>query len=119
MTFFPKLWNVYDHPQRLRTTNFCEGWNNSWNRENQQTSPNFQTAVQVLKQQQRETENKVSLARRRFRAPTQQKKWRNFIERVQALKTFLVLGNRTLKNLLTQYVSPLLECLTLLKFCRK
>ena len=61
-------------------------------------TPNFWTAVRFLKQQQRETENKIALARRGFRAPTQQKKWRNLNERVQALKTSLVLGNRTLKN---------------------
>ena len=64
---------MYDRPQRRRTTNFCEGWNNSWNREIEQNSPNFRTVVRVLRQQQRETENETSLARRGFRAPTQQK----------------------------------------------
>ena len=97
MTFPPKLWNVYDRPQRLRTTNFCELWNDSWSRKIQWNSPNFWTAVRLLKQQQRETENKIALARRGFRTPTQQKKWQNFNERVQVLKTSLVLGNRTLK----------------------
>ena len=74
MTFPPKLWNVYDRPLRLRTTNFCEGWDNTWNRKIQRNSPNFWTAVRFLKQQQRETEIKIALARREFRAPTQQKK---------------------------------------------
>ena len=50
MTFPQKLWNVYDRPQRLPTTNFCEGWNNSRNRKIQRNSPNFWTAVQFLKQ---------------------------------------------------------------------
>ena len=59
MTFPPKPWNVYDRPERLHTTNFCEGWNNSWNRKNQRNSPNFWTAVRFLKQQQRETKKNL------------------------------------------------------------
>ena len=31
--FLSKMWNVQNRPTRLRTTNFCEGWNRIWNRE--------------------------------------------------------------------------------------
>ena len=61
-------------------------------------SPKFWTAVRFLKQQQREIENKIALTRRGFRAPIQQKKWRNFNERVPALKTSLARSSRRLKN---------------------
>ena len=54
--------------------------------------------MRFLKQQQRETENKIALASQGFRARTQQKNWRSFIERVQTWKCSLVLGNHTPKK---------------------
>ena len=75
MTLPPNLWNVYDRPTRIRTTNFCEGWNNSRNRKIQQNSPNFLTALQFVKQQERDVANKIALARRGNRDPSQQNIW--------------------------------------------
>ena len=31
ITFAINMWNVFERPSRLRTTNCCKGWNNAWN----------------------------------------------------------------------------------------
>ena len=30
LTFPPEMWNVFERPSRMRTTNICEGWNGGY-----------------------------------------------------------------------------------------
>ena len=36
-----EIWNVFDRPVDIRTTNVCEGWNSSWNKTVGIFRPNF------------------------------------------------------------------------------
>ena len=47
---FPmSMWNVFERPEKIRTTNVCEGWNNAWSRKNLQRKPNFRGSLRYLK----------------------------------------------------------------------
>ena len=52
-TFLIEMWNVFERPSRLRTTNYCEGWNNAWNTHTRRASPNIWLAIKFLKIQQK------------------------------------------------------------------
>ena len=56
-TFTISMWNVFDRNEKMGTTNACEGWNNSWNRKNNRTRPNFWVSMRFLKLQERGTRN--------------------------------------------------------------
>ena len=87
LTFAPKMWNVMHRPARLRTTNFCAGWNSVWNRKIQRNSPSLCLAIQFLKQQEKIVDNQLELIRIGHPVPKQNPKLRLFNEKVQALKT--------------------------------
>ena len=59
ITFLINMWNVFERPSRLRTTNYCEGWNNAWNMHTR-SSPNIWLAIKFLKIQQKNTQNPVN-----------------------------------------------------------
>ena len=67
------MWNVFDRNEKMRATNACEGWNNSYNRKSNRTRPNFLVSMRFLKLQERETRNKIPHLNR-GRAPALQKK---------------------------------------------
>ena len=52
-TFPIEMWNVFERPSKLRTTNFCERWNNAWNTHTRGASPNIWLAIKFLKIQQK------------------------------------------------------------------
>ena len=43
----------FRQPFRLRSTNFCEGWNNAWNIRTRRTSTKIWLAIKFLKNQQK------------------------------------------------------------------
>ena len=45
------MWNVYDRPQNLRTTNACESWHASWNRKIRRNHRSLWVVVDELKKQ--------------------------------------------------------------------
>ena len=53
LTFPPEMWNVFERPSRMRTTNICEGLNSSWNRRTRRGRHNFWLAIRFLKVQER------------------------------------------------------------------
>ena len=50
-----KMWNDLNRPSNLRTTNHCEGWNNSWNAQTRRSSPNNWFAIRFIKIQDKNT----------------------------------------------------------------
>ena len=56
VTFPVSMWNVFERPEKIRTTNVCEGWNNAWNRKNLQRKPNFWGSLRYLKREERNPE---------------------------------------------------------------
>ena len=97
-TFPIEMWNVFERPSRLRTTNFCEGWNNAWNTHTRRASPNIWLAIKFLKIQQKNTENQIFHMRRGALPPPQKRKWRLHNEKIIAMKNSLLLGNRNIIN---------------------
>lgn len=94
---FPMLlWNVYDRPLRLRTTNTCEGWHNRWNDMVARIHPNIWYLLVCLKRE----EVAVYRAIRRFRAnrrpPPQRRRYRLLNERIYQYKTEYLRNIKTL-----------------------
>ena len=51
--FMMRMWNVFNRPSNLRTTNHCEDWNQSWNAQTRRSSPNIWSAMRFIKIQQK------------------------------------------------------------------
>ena len=50
-----EMWNVFDRPVTMRTTNKCENWNSSWNKEVGSSNPNFWNTIKKLGKKERES----------------------------------------------------------------
>ena len=86
LTFPPEMWNVFDRPSRMRTTNICEGWNSSWNRRSRRGRPNFWLAIRFSKVQEKLFKNTVNRMQAREMPPRQRRKWRTLNSQIEALK---------------------------------
>ena len=89
-------WLRKRNDEKMRTTNACEGWNNSWNRKNTRTRPNFWVSMRFLKLQERKTRNKIAHLNR-GRTPALQKMVTNNSQ-ILALKNSFTLGNRSVDS---------------------
>ena len=67
------MWNVYDRPQNLRTTNACESWHASWNRKIGRNHPSLWVVVEELKKQEKITKNVCSKFSKGEPPPPQEK----------------------------------------------
>ena len=56
-----KMWNVFDRPKNLRTTNKCENWNILWNQDAGTSKTMFWNIVQKLSDQ--EQKSKIEIRR--------------------------------------------------------
>ena len=97
-TFDPKMWNVFERPANVRTTNDLEVWNNAWGRTTRRASPNICLAVKFLCQQEKLVENVLLNLENGNRPRHQKRKWRLKNERIEAMKRSFILGNRDLLN---------------------
>ena len=96
--FVPKIWNVFERPASITSTNDVEGWNIAWGRTTRRASPNIWLAVKCLCQQEKLVE-KVLLNLESGNHPRpQNRKWRLKNERIEARKCSFTLGNRDLLN---------------------
>ncbi len=90
---FPiEMWSHYDNIHGVRTTNHLESWHNKMKKELGRPHPNIFRAIELFKEQQNETENKLRLLRAGGPAPTQRRKYRLITERLVRLKRRLQNG---------------------------
>ena len=68
------MWNVFETPSRMRTTNNCEGWNSSWNRRTRRGRPIFWLTIRFLKVQERVIRNIVNRMQAGEMPPRQRRK---------------------------------------------
>ena len=92
------MWNVFERPANIRTTNDLEGLNNAWGRTTKRASPNIWLAVKFLCQQEKLVENVLLNLEIGIRPRPQKRKWRLKNERIEAMKRSFILGNRDLLN---------------------
>ena len=83
----PNIFNVYSRPQRLRTINSCEGYNNRFNiRVGKRIKPNFWIFLQTLQKEEKIAKIKYEQYKLGYSGPIQTRKWRLLNERIQNLK---------------------------------
>ena len=100
-TFDPKMWNIFERPAKMRTTNDLEGWNNAWGHTTRWASPNIWLAVKFLCQQENLVDNPLLNLEIENHPRPQKRKWRLRNERIEAMKRSFILGYRDLLNFWT------------------
>ena len=92
------LWNVFDRPLNLRTTNKCESWNRDWNASVGTKNPVFWTVVQKLGEQEQYSRLDIRRISRGEASNIQKKKYRDLNEKISRLKNSYLDGTSSLKN---------------------
>ena len=92
------LWNVFDRPLNLRTTNKCESWNRDWNASVGTKNPVFWTVVQKLREQEQYSRLDIRRISRGEACNIQKKKYRDLNEKISRLKNSYLDGTSSLKN---------------------
>ena len=92
------LWNVFDRPLNLRTTNKCESWNRDWNASVGTKNPVFWTVVQKLGEQEQYSRLGIRRISRGEASNIQKKKYRDLNEKISRLKNSYLDGTSSLKN---------------------
>ena len=79
------MWNVYNRPYNLRTTNICESWHSSWNREIARIRPSFWTIIYYLKIQEKRMRLVFGRIEKGEKPPAQKFKWRQLNAKIRRL----------------------------------
>ena len=92
------MWNVFDRPENLRTTNICEGWNSSWNKEIGTTKPNLWKVISQLQHQELHTRLDMRRKDRGEPPPLKKKKIRDLDSRLLRLKNSYLGGHLSVET---------------------
>ena len=90
------LWNVYNRPLRLRTSDACEGWHHRWNTRVARVHPNVWYLLIALKREEVVIHRAIRNYRRNRRPQPQRRAYRLLNERIQQLKTEYTRNVKTL-----------------------
>ena len=80
------LWNCFNRPVRLRTTNAVEGWNFRWNRRVGLTHPNLWFFIIALKKEEAVVHRSIRQFRRNQPPPQQRRNYRRLNRVIQSLR---------------------------------
>ena len=81
------LWNVYNRPLPLRTTNTCEGWHHRWNGRVAKIHPNIWIFVTCLKREEKVIHRVIRKIRGNRPPPPQIRRYRMLNELINQYKT--------------------------------
>ena len=95
----PRIWNVFDRPESLRTNNSIESWNASWNKKIRRTKANIWLPIRFLKGEEVLINALLGQIERGERPPAQRKKWLELNKNIAVLKQELTSGERNLENI--------------------
>ena len=89
------MWNVFERPSRLRTTNYCEGGLvQRMEHAHKEILAQYLVGHKIPQNSAKNTENQILHAQLGRLPPPQKRKWRLYNDRISALKNSLILGNR-------------------------
>ena len=86
------MWNVFDRPVTMRTTNKCENWNSSWKKEVGASNPNFWNTIKKLVKKERESNLELLRLEQGESSPLQKKVYVQFNEKILRLKNLYLGG---------------------------
>ena len=92
------LWNVFDRPLNLRTTNKCESWNRDCNASLGTKNPVFWTVIQKLGEQEQYSRLDIRRITRGEASNIRKKKYRDLNEKISRLKNSYLDVTLSLKN---------------------
>ena len=81
-----EMWNVFDRPITLRTTNKCQSWNLGWGKELQTCNPNFWTVIKKLLREESYSRLEIRRHGRGNPPPSQRRQQIHLNEKILRLK---------------------------------
>ena len=96
--FSVKMWNLYNRPPSLNTTNSCEGWHHIWNKKVGRFHPNFWDLIRKLKREEKMSKLALKSYQNGDLPPKTRKKYRKKRDQISALKKSFASRNRDIEN---------------------